>query len=187
MNLRGVMLLVLMSATHGVVLAQSRSVSASRFDDVSTTELMEEVRHLEGLFSSEEVSVFRVIHTSDELPSRALAMLKSVVSRGSLAEWGEGWNSTDILSKDEPMARHVVSWVSSSITVTVFQTGGFGVTTNLLLTDVAERIYCVYGLGRKDPSVSLEGAQWLLRPNRRYGVPKPECHPYDAASLHRIR
>jgi hypothetical protein len=185
-SLRGIILLVMASANYGAVLAQSRSFGSSDFDGVSPTELTEKIRRLETLLSSTEPSVFRVIRTSDELPYRALAMLKAVAS-SNLAEWGERWNAGDIItSHNEPRAQHVVSWVSSSTTATVFKTGGFGVAVNLLLTDVTVPIYCVYRLDGKDPSMSIEDLQWLLRRNRGYRAPKPECRPYDVASLRHI-
>ena len=147
-----------------------------------------EIAELESRFSSTDPGVFRILRTSFELPSVPLRLLKREAYEGRLAEWGERWNSTDVIGGDQATAQHVLSWISGSTTLIVFRTGGFGgSTTNLLLFDSASPVYCMYRSYSKDipAMLSIEGIQWLMRPGRTFGVPRPTCRARYVSSMRR--
>lgn len=139
------------------------------------------VAELESLFFSSDPSLFRAAHASTDLPHRALKALQRAVPFGNLVERGGRWNTGDLLSEDRLMAEFVVSWISATTALIVYRTGGWGISTNLLLIDSTVATYCVYqgyerGLAAE---LSVADAQQLL--SSQPAESRHSCLPRDIA------
>jgi hypothetical protein len=99
---------------------------------------------LESLFARESKTAFRIVREAGALPSDVHSMLMASVPFGNVAEWGEDWDSGDIVSRDRPMAQHVVSFISGNVSMVIFRSAGIGgPMTNVLLTGNPSPAYCV--------------------------------------------
>ena len=124
---------------------------------------------LQALLAAESAASFSTVRETVELPAEVHSMLVASVPLGGVAEWGDDWNSGDVVSSDRPMAQHIVSFVSERVSAVVFRTGGITrANMNLLLTDASSPVYCVYSsLGEPFLSnVTIEALQLGARYDR---------------------
>ena len=178
--------LALAGSHHAVCLGQVAKLENDGNEAAVSVEA--EIARLEQIFVSTEPSAFRVVHTSAELPAKSLEILSRWFPRG-LAEWGEPWNSGDVIDDDQPTGQHVVSWVSGSTTLVVLNRGGItGQHPDLLLTDTTMPIYCHYRLRPTSvPSTpSIDSMQNLFRPGRARDDSKLQCFDARYVSSGRI-
>lgn len=114
-------------------------------DDCVAPDYVNHGARLESLFSSESMQSFLIVREASALPAAVHALLAANVHFGGIAEWGEDWNTTDVVSQDRPTAQHVISFVSNRASAVVYQSGGIGgPRTNLLLTHASHDVFCVF-------------------------------------------
>ena len=106
-----------------------------------------------------------VARSKDEIPEDVYASLGSVWGIRGLAEWGDPWSSSDLVSEDLPLAQHVFSAISARLVAIIYRTGGWNLRTSLLLNERGQRSFCVLNLGRDVPS-SIDRIQFIARESK---------------------
>jgi hypothetical protein len=111
-------------------------------------------------------------------------MLLASVPFGNVAEWGHDWNSGDIASRDQPMAQHVISFTSGSVSVVVFHSGGFsGPVTDVLLTATSSPVYCLFRRVWNDSATMLTLTSLRASAKRhRFSQAESTCRERDDLS-----
>lgn len=122
-----------------------------------------DIRGLEAEFSQTSASDFLLLHTTDQIPRGALDALAAHSITGTLAEWGESFSRTDVLSSNVPNLRHVISWQSERIIVVVYQDGS---QSHLFLANEGSDFGCHYRLGGDISAITLDLMQGMFRTNR---------------------
>ena len=122
----------------------------------------DEVTNLERAFLR---SSLEVIHETEDLPGDAGLVLRSQPHATGIADLGEVWNSTDLITQDQPMVRHLFSGISDEVAAIVYQSGGYRAPmVFLLLMNRKSDWYCKYVIGTGfRPSLSLETIRHLFR------------------------
>lgn len=99
---------------------------------------------------------------------------------GPIAPWGGPWNDVGRLGSSIPGKRHVVTWVSASMVVVVYESGDFtGFVTNVLITDRDNLKVCEYPRWPFDDDprkLDIEDIQAAIESGRVGEREVPACH-----------
>ncbi|MDZ7768229.1 MAG: hypothetical protein U5K38_03750 [Woeseiaceae bacterium] len=134
----------------------------------------QEISELESNFSSTK---FRIIHEVAEIPRDVQTKLYSVTG-AEIADFGEQWNSTDLLYPGAPTAQHLFTGVTDAIAAVAFRTGGFGgATLRLLLTKWQADWFCLYDVLIPDNIADSMGSMQQLFPPHK--ASKLNCRRVD--------
>ena len=119
-----------------------------------------EVTELERDFASADL---RIIHRASDISIDVREKLFSITGQ-TIADFGEQWNSTDVLYADQPTAQHLFTGESDVVAAVAFQTGGYGgATLRLLVTRRQADWFCLYYVPLKERIAdSLEFLQHLF-------------------------
>jgi hypothetical protein len=117
---------------------------------------------------------FRRVVTLESVPGKVR------VHVGRIAPYGRPWNSDGGLGSSLPGKRHVVTWLSDTIVVIVYETGDFvGPATSVLISDLENLQVCEYPRWPfdEDPRrLSIEEIQEALDSGRMADRAIPACH-----------
>jgi hypothetical protein len=105
-----------------------------------------EIAELEKAFAEADL---RIINTLSDVPDDVIAAL-CPKDKCNFSDFGEWWNTTDVIYGDEPRAQHLYTGISDAIAAVVYQTGGLaGPGQTLLLMNRHSHWSCRYGIPRR--------------------------------------
>jgi hypothetical protein len=111
-----------------------------------------------------------VINRISDLPPDVISVFRSVVRWDFMADWGEAWNSTDVVSHGDLVQQHVFSAISEAVVVVVFQAGGIGGThTNVAVAQRDLPGFCLYQIGDVLPR-EISTIQYAFRNRNVHGT-----------------
>ncbi|MDJ0760709.1 MAG: hypothetical protein QNJ19_15035 [Woeseiaceae bacterium] len=102
-----------------------------------------EVADLEADFAKADL---RIINKTADIPLDTQEKLFSITGE-NIADFGEYWNSTDMLYAGTPTVQHLFSGESDLVAAVAFRTGGWGgASLRLLLARRQSEWFCLYYL-----------------------------------------
>lgn len=89
-----------------------------------------------------------IVRELADLPPDVDRILKQAFAMAGLAEIGESWNRTDVVSTSEPRAQFLYAALTEELAAVVLIGDGFGVSTRVILAERGATSYCHYTLGK---------------------------------------
>jgi len=148
------------------------SVADQQTDDRST-ETADFIATLESAFLSAAVTDFESIQEFKDLPEEVDSAFNLIKGPYGIAEWGDRFEITDV-AQGLPDVRHVISWVSTNLSVTLYQAQRGQLL--MTLTDRGDNA-CTYWLGQQiEPLLTLYWVQAQFRPENSHVTSlQPQC------------
>jgi hypothetical protein len=122
-----------------------------------------------------------IINRISDLPPDVISVFRSVARWDSMADWGETWNSTDVVSQGDLVQQHVFSGISEAVVAVVFQSGGIVGTHTILVVAQRDRPgFCLYLIGDVLPS-EMSFIQYAFRNRNVHWNGAPPMCRYQAS------
>ena len=96
-------------------------------------------------------SEFEIFQKLGDIPPDVIDAFRLTVLWDRMAEWGEPWNTGDVIREGDQHRQHVFSAVSPTVAVVVFRTGGWVVSTRIAVAERSTPGLCEYNGGERIP------------------------------------